>query len=369
MLELISITKSFGSTRALDHVSLAVSAGEIVSLLGPSGSGKSTLLAIAAGLETPDEGEVRWAGKNLAGLPAHRRRFGLMFQDYALFPHRDVFDNVAFGLRMRAPRLPGGEIARQVREALALVNLAGFERRDVNTLSGGEAQRVALARALAPRPRLLMLDEPLGALDRALREQLLDDLRVLLRRLPSPNGGAPSASLQGGFARAGGERELTVLYVTHDQQEAFALADRVAVMNTGCIVQAGAPEDVYAHPASHFVAEFLGLKNLLRGKLQRRGAVTVVVTELGEFPIDKPGFSAESVEVLLRPEGAVVAQAGAFQIEGRLLDASFRGSRTVARVQAGAVALTFDFPASQPLPAAGEIVRLRINPEAVHLLT
>ncbi len=348
MLELLSITKSFGSTRALDHVSLTVSAGEIVSLLGPSGCGKSTLLAIAAGLEMPDEGEVRWAGKNLAGLPAHRRRFGLMFQDYALFPHRDVFDNVAFGLRMHAPRLPGGEIARQVREALALVNLAGFERRDVNTLSGGEAQRVALARALAPRPRLLMLDEPLGALDRALREQLLDDLRVLLHDQHIAQ---------------------TVLYVTHDQQEAFALADRVAVMNTGRIVQVGAPEDVYAHPASRFVAEFLGLKNLLPGKLQRRGAVTVAVTEIGDIPIEKPGFSAESVEVLLRPEGAIVAQDGAFQIEGRMLDKSFRGSRTVARVQAGALALTFDFPASQPLPAAGEIVRLRINPEAVHLIT
>jgi len=354
MLELISITKFFNVTRALDNVSLTVNAGEIVSLLGPSGCGKSTLLAIVAGLETPDvedprqgAGEVRWAGENLAGVPAHRRRFGLMFQDYALFPHRDVFDNVAFGLRMHAPRLPGGEIARQVREALALVNLAGFEGRDVNTLSGGEAQRVALARTLAPRPRLLMLDEPLGALDRALREQLLDDLRVLLRAQHVAQ---------------------MVLYVTHDQQEAFALADRVAVMNAGRIVQAGTPEAVYAHPASRFVAEFLGLKNIVRGQLQQRGAATVVVTEIGEITIEKPGFSTESVEVLLRPDGAVLVQDGAFQIEGRMLDKSFRGSRTVARVQAGAVTLTFDFPASQPLPAVGETLRLRVNPEAVHFI-
>ena len=345
MLELISITKSFNVTRALDNVSLAVSAGEIVSLLGPSGCGKSTLLAIVAGLETPDEGEVRWAGENLAGVPAHRRRFGLMFQDYALFPHRDVFDNVAFGLRMQ--NLLGGEIARQVREALALVNLAGFEGRDVNTLSGGEAQRVALARALAPRPRLLMLDEPLGALDRALREQLLDDLRVLLRAQHVAQ---------------------MVLYVTHDQQEAFALADRVAVMNAGRIVQVGTPEAVYAHPASRFVAEFLGLKNIVRGQLQQRGAATVLVTEIGEITIEKPGFSAESVEVLLRPDGAVPVQDGVFQIEGRMLDKSFRGSRTVARVQAGAVTLTFEFPASQPLPAVGETLRLRVNPEAVHFI-
>ena len=190
MLELISITKFFNVTRALDNVSLTVNAGEIVSLLGPSGCGKSTLLAIVAGLETPDvedprqgAGEVRWAGENLAGVPAHRRRFGLMFQDYALFPHRDVFDNVAFGLRMHAPRLPGGEIARQVREALALVNLAGFEGRDVNTLSGGEAQRVKLACQLLrrPGPRVLyVLDEPTTGLHQGDVNELLGCLQRLL---------------------------------------------------------------------------------------------------------------------------------------------------------------------------------------------
>ncbi len=362
MLELISITKSFNAARALDDVTLTMNPGEIVSLLGPSGCGKSTLLAIVAGLETPEIGEVRWADENLAGVPAHRRHFGLMFQDYALFPHRNVFDNVAFGLRMQG--LPKAEIARQVREALALVNLTGFERRDVNTLSGGEAQRVALARALAPRPRLLMLDEPLGALDRTLRDQLLDELRALLRAQHI----APS-----------------VLYVTHDQQEAFALADRVAVMHAGRIVQVGMPEDVYAHPASRFVAEFLGLKNIVRGQVYQRGASTIVVTEIGEITIEKPGFlrstpaanrsgverpdfSAESVEILLRPEGAAIVQEGTFQIEGRIMEKSFQGSRNVARVQAGAIMLTFEFPASQPLPAPGEVVRLRVNPEAVHFI-
>jgi ABC-type Fe3+/spermidine/putrescine transport system ATPase subunit len=361
MLELVSITKSFGQTRALDDVTLTVNAGEVVSLLGPSGCGKSTLLAIVAGLETPDRGEARWDGENLAGVPAHRRRFGLMFQDYALFPHRDVFDNIAFGLRMQ--NSPQDEIARQVRDALALVNLSGFERRDVNTLSGGEAQRVALARALAPRPRLLMLDEPLGALDRALRDQLLDDLGTLLRHPPSPSG-----------REAGGEGELTVIYVTHDQQEAFALADRVAVMNAGRIVQVGAPEEVYARPASRFVAEFLGLKNIVRGRVERRGAAVVVATEVGEITVqkpgfwEKPGFYKQGVEVLLRPDGATIAEDGASHIEGRMLDKSFRGSRTVARVLAGAVTLTFEFPASQPLPAAGEAVRLRVNPEAVYFL-
>ncbi len=339
MLELVSLTKSFGRTRALDDVSLTVNAGEIVSLLGPSGCGKSTLLAIVAGLETPDSGEARWAGESLAGVPPHRRRFGLMFQDYALFPHRNVFENAAFGLQMQG--MSQAEIEKNVREALALVNLAGFEKRDVNTLSGGEQQRVALARALAPRPRLLMLDEPLGALDRTLREQLLDDLRDLLRRRHAAQ---------------------TALYVTHDQQEAFALADRVAVMNAGRIVQIGAPEDVYAHPASPFVARFLGLTNLLDAE---RAGDGVVKTACGLFEVAGPLPPFPHPQLLIRPDAARLSANGndVNRLSVRVVERSFRGNliRLTVQAERGAL-LNFDFPV-QALPNAGENVELFLDPE------
>ncbi len=351
MLEIRSASKSFGPLRAVDGVSLTVNAGEVVALLGPSGCGKSTLLMLIAGLETPDEGEVQWEGESLMGMPTHQRRFGLMFQDYALFPHKDVAGNVGFGLKMQG--VSATEIDRQVKEALELVGLKGLEGRDVNTLSGGEQQRVALARALAPRPRLLMLDEPLGALDRAWRTQLLDDLRVLLH-LPSP--------------------PQTTLYVTHDQEEAFALADRVAVMRAGRIVQVGPPAEIYARPASRFVAEFLGLTNLLPARLEQRGPITVARTEIGEFAVNShpPADITHSIHLLIRPEGAAPISNLELQtsnlVEGVLVETSFRGSRRMARVRAGARLLTFEFSAAQSLPTPGESLRLRISPEALHLI-
>src|SRR3990172_8391937 len=180
MLEIRELYKAFDGKVALNGVSFKVKTGEIVALLGPSGSGKSTLLSIVAGLDLADRGTVRWDGKNISSVPPHRRGFGLMFQDYALFPHRDVFGNVAFGLQLGA--VPAAQIQRRVSEVLQLVGLAGFERREVSSLSGGEQQRVALARALAPQPRLLMLDEPLGSLDRALRQHLLAELAEILQR-------------------------------------------------------------------------------------------------------------------------------------------------------------------------------------------
>jgi thiamine transport system ATP-binding protein len=202
-------------------------------VLGPSGSGKSTLLRAVAGLEPPAGGTVAWDGVDLRDTPPHRRRFGLMFQDHALFPHRDVAANVAFGLRMQGVPTPAARA--RTTELLALVGLPGFEDRAVRALSGGEQQRVALARALAPDPRLLMLDEPLGALDRALREHLVDELRGIF-----------------------GRRERAVLLVTHDHEEAFALADRVVVVQGGRVEQDGDPATVWRHPATAFVAEFLG---------------------------------------------------------------------------------------------------------------
>jgi thiamine transport system ATP-binding protein len=233
MLGVTGLTVTYDGFTAVDGIDLEVADGEIVCILGPSGSGKSSLLRAIAGLEPDARGVVSWDGDDLAGVPSHRRGFGLMFQDHALFPHRDVQGNVAFGLRMQ--RLPRAEIEARTARTLALVGLVGFERRRIRELSGGEQQRVALARALAAEPRLLMLDEPLGALDRALRERLVAELRAL-------------------FVRLG----LTTLFVTHDHDEAFALADRLVVMHAGRIEQLGAPAEVWQRPATAFVARFLG---------------------------------------------------------------------------------------------------------------
>jgi ABC-type Fe3+/spermidine/putrescine transport system ATPase subunit len=208
MLDVQELYKTYEGQPLLKGVTFRVEPGETVCLLGPSGSGKSTLLRLISGLEQPEAGHILWNGVDQAGVPVHRRQFGLMFQEYALFPHRSVAENVAFGLRMQ--RLPASQIREQVQQALDQMNLGQFGERRVTDLSGGEQQRVALARALAPRPRLLMLDEPLGALDRTLREQLLEELRVLLHRTGIP-----------------------AIYVTHDQQEAYALADRMLLLHSG----------------------------------------------------------------------------------------------------------------------------------------
>lgn len=233
VLAVEDLTVRFGEHLAVDGIDLAIADREIVAVLGPSGSGKSTLLRAIAGLEVPQRGRIIRDGTDLVGVPTHRRRLGLMFQDHALFPHRDVFGNVAFGLRMHGTSR--AETAARVGETLALVGLAGYEHRSVHDLSGGEQQRVALARALAPAPALLMLDEPLGALDRALRERLVDELGVLFRSLG-----------------------VAVLFVTHDHDEAFALGDRVAILHDGRLEQVGSPQKVWDRPATAFVAGFLG---------------------------------------------------------------------------------------------------------------
>ncbi|GGU61108.1 ABC transporter ATP-binding protein [Lentzea flava] len=239
-LELDSITVRYGQTAAVSDVSLSVADGEVVALLGPSGCGKSTLLRAVAGLEKPSSGAVRWDSADLAGVPVHRREFGLVFQDGQLFPHRSVAGNVAFGLRMRG--VDREERDKRVLSLLELVGLEGYADRRVTQLSGGEQQRVALARALAPSPRLLLLDEPLSALDRALREQLAVDLARLLR-----------------------EAATTALVVTHDHDEAFTLADRVAIMSRGRIVQVGPPAEVWSSPVDVETAKFLGCNKFVPG--------------------------------------------------------------------------------------------------------
>jgi ABC-type Fe3+/spermidine/putrescine transport system ATPase subunit len=240
MLEVKDVVVRFADVAALDRIDLGVDDRSVVALIGPSGSGKSTLLRAVAGLEHPDDGDVRWDDESILDVPPHKRGFGMMFQDYALFPHRSVAENVAFGLRMQ--RLPANEIAVRTEAALDLVGLSGYGPRSVGTLSGGEQQRVALARTLAPEPRLVLLDEPLGALDRALRERLVEDMRDIFEEI-----------------------EATALYVTHDRDEAFAIADRVAVIDHGRIVAEGTPEELWHHPTSARVAELIGVENQLSG--------------------------------------------------------------------------------------------------------
>jgi len=376
LLEISHIHKSYPGLPVLHDLSLTADEGEIVCLLGPSGCGKSTLLRIVAGLETPDAGRVRFDGQDLAGVPPHRRHFGLMFQDYALFPHKDVAGNVAFGLRMA--RQSTSEISARVREMLALVGLSGTERRRVTELSGGEQQRVALARSLAPGPRLLMFDEPLGALDRALREQLMNDLRAILKQVC-----------------------VTALYVTHDQEEAYAIGDRVAIMRArpdlgegGRIEQIGTPQEVYRQPANATVAGFLGFRNLIDGKVvageRESGGVgewelpfsrsptppLLIETVLGTLIAtgDTGSHAAgDRVTVLIRPEAAEVLSPGAAgpnTIPAKLVDRSFRGSTTLIRAEcAGGVVLTLEVSATgETLNRSGEIVALRLDPAAISLL-
>jgi thiamine transport system ATP-binding protein len=280
VLQVDGAVVALGGRRVLDEVDLAVHPGETVAVLGPSGSGKTTLLRAVAGLQPLDEGHIRWDGADLDGVPSHERRFGLMFQEYALFPHRDVAGNVEFGLRMSLR--DAAARARRVDEMLELVGLTALRDRRIATLSGGEQQRVALARALAVWPRLLMLDEPLGALDRLWRRRLLDELRVIL-----------------------GASALPALYVTHDQEEAFAIAARVAIMRDGRVVQAGVPAEVWRAPADAWTATFLGFGPRVEANV-RDGRID---TPWGL--LDAPvGSAPGAVEVVVRPDGARIGRGG-----------------------------------------------------------
>jgi thiamine transport system ATP-binding protein len=311
VLTVTGLAISYDGVPALTDVDLTVADGEVVSVLGPSGSGKSTLLRAVAGLEPATRGTIRWDGHDLDGVPPHRRQMGLMFQDHTLFPHRDVLGNVVFGLRMQHVDRAAAE--RRAHELLEVVGLAGFERRTVAGLSGGEQQRVALARALAPAPRLLMLDEPLGSLDRPLRERLMVELRELFTGL-----------------------SLTALYVTHDHDEAFALADRVAVMHDGRVEQVGPPSDVWRRPATEFVAGFLGY-NLTAAFGPRRAAV--------------------------RPDGVRLTADG--PVGGIVEARTFRRDHFLLRVRTGVGEALDVAVRGDAAPEVGTAVRLAVDPDAV----
>lgn len=332
MIRAVQVTRQYGQALILKGIDLEVQAGAIVCLLGPSGCGKTTLLRLIAGLEPLDGGDILCDGQSIVPIPVHERHFGFMFQDFALFPHLNVADNIAFGLKMQ--RMPDAELTSRVQEVLELVDLAGFERRDVARLSGGERQRVALARSLAPRPRFLMLDEPLGSLDAALRDDLTSDLRRIIKQLG-----------------------ITALYVTHDQREAFIVADQVAILNQGRIEQIDAPSALYKAPKTVFAARFLGLENIIG--VQRQDAEHGQ-TALGAFALAEP-----APYVLLHPDGIRIDGSSESGIQVEVAEAIFLAGNHRIRARHGSGQVLMFWSRNGDAPRPGDMVKLRIDPQAV----
>jgi putative spermidine/putrescine transport system ATP-binding protein len=334
------VTKRFGSFEAVSHVSLQVEEGEFFSLLGPSGCGKTTMLRMLAGFISPTAGVICIGGQNVTGLPPEKRDVGIVFQNYAIFPHMNVFDNIGFGLRMR--KLARPEIDRRVREALEQVGLTGYERRYQRDLSGGEQQRVALARVLVTQPRILLLDEPLSALDKKLREEMkywIRDLHAQLR--------------------------LTTMYVTHDQGEALTMSDRIAVMRAGTVEQVGTPREVYEQPRTHFVTDFIGESNIL--------PVRVIDVDQQYARLQLDGFSiaaprrdqvspGQQLSLVIRPEhilmGAEAERRGLNQLKGRVTKQLYHGSLIRYELRIGEHALVAESQntlAQQVFPVGAEV--------------
>ncbi|MDW8058915.1 MAG: ABC transporter ATP-binding protein [Thermomicrobium sp.] len=310
-LQLIELTKVYGEVVAADRVTLDIAPGEFVTLLGPSGSGKTTTLMMVAGFVIPTSGQILVNGEDIAYKPPHKRNIGMVFQNYALFPHMTVGENIAFPLKMRKWRRD--EIERAVKEALQLVRLPGFEERYPRQLSGGQQQRVALARALVFRPPVLLMDEPLGALDKKLREEMQLEIKHIQESL-----------------------NITTIYVTHDQEEALTMSDRIAVMRDGRIEQVGTPRELYERPANEFVANFIGESNLLTGRLERREGRCFLVTDDGwRIAVsDTEGASGERLTIALRPERIVIAEErGENRVEGTIEEIIYVGEATKFRVR------------------------------------
>ena len=346
VVELKGCTRHYGGVRAVEAMDLVIFEGEFLSLLGPSGCGKTTTLNLIAGFVEPTAGRILIDGEDVTGLPAHLRGLGVVFQSYALFPHLSVFENVAFALRER--RTPAEEIARRVGEALALVQLDRQGRQRPAELSGGMQQRVALARALVYRPRVLLLDEPLAALDKKLREEMRDELRAIQRSVG-----------------------ITTVFVTHDQAEALGLSDRIAVMSRGRIEQLGAPREIYERPASRFVADFIGASTVLRGRAVADDRVALSPDLTIRVRVGGILRVGEQVELAIRPERVrLAAAAGEGTAEARIEGLVYQGAMTEvsARLADGQRVRVFvNEPAPMPL-APGQIIHLRLPADAFMVL-
>lgn len=350
LIELKGIVKRFDDETILKSLDLSIKDGEFVTLLGPSGCGKTTTLRIIAGFETPDEGELLFAGKNINKVPPNKRNINTVFQRYALFPHLNVKDNIAFGLKLR--KTPQSEIDRKVEEMLELVNLKGFGSRSTASLSGGQQQRVAIARAIVNEPKVLLLDEPLGALDLKLRKEMQIELKKLHERL-----------------------DMTFLYVTHDQEEALTMSDTVVVMNHGEILQKGTPIDIYNEPANAFVADFIGESNIIPGIMKQDKIIEFLGTV---YDCVDTGFDKnENVDVVIRPEDIVLLEEGETSIQqlanllkGRVLSCLFKGVHYEMLIDVpDGKGRSFTFMAHSTIAEnIGAEMYLDVDPDNIHIM-
>ncbi len=338
IIELKDITVRFDGETVLDDLNLSIRDGEFVTLLGSSGCGKTTTLRIIAGFLEPDEGEVFFDSKNMNGVPAHKREVNTIFQRYALFPHYNVFENVAYGLRVR--RTPEAEIRERVHEMLTLVNLDGFAKRSVSKLSGGQQQRVAIARALVLKPKVLLLDEPLSALDLKLRKDMQNELRNIQKALG-----------------------ITFVFVTHDQEEALSMSDTIVVMNEGKVQQIGSPIDIYNEPQNAFVADFIGESNILDGVMKEdyKASFSGKTFQC----LDKGFAPGEAVDVVVRPEDVDIVDPGKGMLKGIVTSVTFRGVHFEIIVDIGGFKWMIQTTDFHP---EGAEVGLIIEPDAIHVM-
>ena len=338
IIELENICKTFDDSEVLKNINLHIDENEFVTLLGPSGCGKSTLLRLIAGFEAPTSGTIRFDGVDLANVMPYERRVNTVFQRYALFPHLNVFDNIAFGLRIK--KLPGSEIKNKVHRVLDLVNLSGFENRSISSLSGGQQQRIAIARAIVNEPEVLLLDEPLAALDLKLRKGMQLELKNMQRELG-----------------------ITFLYVTHDQEEALTMSDTVVVMKEGVIQQIGTPIDVYNEPKNAYVADFIGESNIIDGIMKKDCLVNIFGID---FECVDTGFSKdENIDVVIRPEDIVLSEPGEGKIDGKVISVTFKGVHYEMQIESFGYKWLVH---NTVMYDVGEEVSLYVKPFDIHIM-